>query len=261
MKLAALGVVVAAIGIALSIPGLIAVAGIWIVLGPITRAHGRRFKEAEEQRKRRIAAGDQSESTAETVPGNFLVGTLLLLAIGLPTLAIGIFEIGIDEADRDWRWIPIVVGGVIGGIGVVSSLLYGLGSGLEATADAIGVPEHPATITIRSARETGTYINERPRLEFELTVEPEGLPAYEVTKKATVPHTALGMIRPGDGFHAKVLPEKPESMEIHWDQPILGARGEESTAERLSELEELMRKGLITADEYEAQRRRIIEAI
>jgi len=119
----------------------------------------------------------------------------------------------------------------------------------------------PGTMTIRSMRETGTYINERPRIEFELTVEPDGLPAYELTKKATVPHTALGSLRVGDGFRAKVDPEKPESIEIDWGSPIRGGDGADDTADRLDRLEVLRREGAITAEEYDRQRQRILDAI
>lgn len=189
-----------------------------------------------------------------------MLGVLILLAIGLPSFALGIFEIGFPEADRAWRFVPIAIGGLVTALAVVSGGLVAIGSGLMATAEAIGVPDRPATITIRSVRETGTYVNERPRLELELTVEPDGLPSYEVTKRATVPHTALGSIRPGAGFRALVLPAKPTVMQIDWESPI-PASGGGGASERIAELEELHRTGAITAEELERHRRRILDSI
>lgn len=55
-------------------------------------------------------------------------------------------------------------------------------------------------MTIEGKRQTGTYVNEQPRAEFDFLVLPEGLPAYRVKKKVTVPLTSLGEIRFGDGF-------------------------------------------------------------
>ena len=254
MKLAILGTVVLALGLALSVTGLILAGGLWVALGLLLHLHVRSLRE-------RSGASSVRDVRA-TDTASFIRGSLILLAVGLPSLAIGIFEVGFDEPDQNWRWIPIAVGGLDVGIVVISSLMYAAGSGLEATADRIGVPEHPATITIRSMRETGTYINERPRIEFELTVEPEGMPAYELTKKATVPHTALGSLRVGDGFRAKVAPGKPKSIEIDWDSPIRGdgADGAEPS-ERLERLESLRHQGAITAEEHDRQRRRIIDGI
>jgi hypothetical protein len=269
VKLALLGAAVLALGLVLSVPGLLAAGGLWIVTGPLLRAFARqREADGTASRSRVAVAGVQGIAEEPAVEGrSFALGILLLLAIGLPSLALGIFEIGFPEPERAWRFVPIAIGGLVTALAVVSGGLMAigsgmevLGSGLQTTAKAIGAPEHPATITIRSARETGTYINNRPRLEFELTVEPDGQPAYEVTKQATVPHTALGSIRAGDGFRALVLPEKPTVMEIDWDSPIPGS-GKGDASERVAELEELRRTGKISAEEFERHRQRILGSI
>lgn len=216
MKLALLGAAVLVLGLVLSVPGLIAAGALWIATGPLARAYG-------EQRAARLAS---ARDGTEVAGRGFVLGVLILLAIGLPSLALGIFEIGFPDDERDWRFVPIAVGGLLTALALVSGGMVAIGSGLMATADAIGVPQHRATITVRSVRETGTYVNERPRLELELTVEPDGLPPYEVTKRATVPHTALGSIRPGAGFRAIVDPDKPEAMQIDWESASGGGASE-----------------------------------
>lgn len=240
------------LGIALPSGGLAAVGGVWVAAGLTVRSLVRRRKEqaGTGQPERR---GPKPPVDART----FALDTLMFLVIGLPALAVGVFRLGIDAADAQWRWLPIVVGGLATGMAVLGGVLYLAGSALTATADHLGAPDRPATITIKAMRETGTYVNERPRLEFDLLVTPEGLATYEVTKKATVPFTAMAALRVGGGFHAKVVgPEKPTVMEIDWDAPIGG-----DVTTRLAELDRLRQAGTITLAEYDIQRRRVLDSI
>lgn len=257
MKLAALGVVTAAIGLILSESGLAAIGVLWVVLGPIMRQHGRRLEAMK---------GPDGKPSMDG--RTFASGTLLWLLLGVPSLLVGLLKLGISPEHENWRWLPIVIGGLAFGIGVLGAALYATGSAVGAYNRKSPQPTVPATIRIRSSKETGTFINERPRLELELTVEPEpssGVASYEVTKLATVPFTALGSLRVGDGFAATVVgPESPTSMEIHWDQPI-GAQGSTEPAEdvpaRLAELDRLHRAGKVTDEEYNAQRERILGSL
>ncbi len=280
MKLAALGLVTAVIGVALDIPGLIGIGAYWVCLGPLMRLYGQRLKAQQAPDTSEVTdptAGAATGATAKVakpaVSGRtFALGTLLWLLLGIPSVLVGLLEIGIGADDAAWRWLPIAVGAFALFFGVVGGGLYAAGSALEAVADAGPATETPATIWIRAVRETGTYINERPRLEFELRVEPDPateVAPYDVTKKATVPFTAMGSLRVGDGFRADVAgPDKPTAMDIHWDQPVSatpappapsGAAGDVST--RLEALERLRRGDLITVEEYEAQRERILRSL
>ncbi len=260
MKLAILGVATLVVGLIQGTPGLAAVGGFWIVAGLLVRT----LQQARNSSASASAPSTPIDGKAKTPPTGRTVAlnTTVMLAVGLPSLAVGVLELGIDRQDAGWRWLPIAVGGLSTAVAVVAALMYLLGSGMSATADHVGVPELPATITIRAMRETGTYINDRPRLEFELLVTPDGMPPYQVTKRATVPFTAMGSLRVGAGFHAKVAgPDKPTSMEIDWDAPTaVGSDAQDVTA-RLGELDRLRHEGAITADEYEAQRKRVLDSI
>ncbi|HET7690204.1 MAG TPA: hypothetical protein VFK41_07495 [Nocardioidaceae bacterium] len=221
MKLAALGVVTVAIGVALSLPGLVGIGAWWVVVGFFARRHAAVFKALQP-----TAPGSRASTAKPAVDGRtFALGTLLWLALGIPSLAVGLGQVGIDPEHQDWRWLPVVVGGLALGIGVVGAVLYLAGSALLASGGQ-ATPTHPATLWIRAMRETGTFVNERPRIELELRVEPEaatGIAGYDVTKRATVPFTALGSLRVGDGFRALVAgPDDPASMDIHWDEPVEG---------------------------------------
>jgi hypothetical protein len=283
MKLAALGVVTALIGIVLGIPGLIGIGAFWMLLGPVMRMHGQRIKDLQASTPAEPTADTTAETTAETGSAErpptidartFTLGTVLWLLLGIPSLAVGVLQLGISGEHENWRWLPIVVGGLALGIGVISAAMYLAGASLQAVADLGPELQIPATLWIRSVRETGTFINERPRLEFELRVEPDSeteLAPYDVTKKATVPFTAMASLRVGDGFRAVVAgPDDPTAMEIRWDEPVpgtaaAGAHGEPArvpdVSARLEELDALHRADQITLEEYEAQRARILGSI
>lgn len=257
MKLAALGVVAIGVGGALAIPGLVGIGAFWILMGVLIRKHGLDIKDLQSKAK-----DDHARKSVLLDRKTFAVSTLLFVALGVPSLLVGILELGIDPDDADWRWFPLVVGGYALFVGVVGGAMFLAGSAIESAAGP--TPTIPATLWITAVRETGTYINERPRLEFELRIEPDaatGVPEYQVTKKATVPFTAIGSVQVGHGFRALVAgPEDPTSMEIAWDEPVGGA-GTETVAARLAALDQLKADGSISADEYEVQRARILDSL
>lgn len=199
MKLGALGLVTVAIGVAVSASGLVGIGAFWVVMGAVVRT---------------LATPERPK---------YWLGQFLLIGVGIPSLVIGILELGIAEADSAWRWLPIAVGVVTTGFAVLSGLMYAAGAGLAtATGDTGG--SIPATVWIRTMKETGQFINERPRIEFVLRVQPDAeteIAEYDATKRATVPFTAMAYLRIGDGFRAHVAgPEDPDAMTIDWDSPV-----------------------------------------
>lgn len=203
VMLSVAGVAAIALGLFGS-PGLTAIGALWLVVAYLGRRHALRLRTV------------QREAVTNRM---MLEGAAVLLVGGVAALLVGLNQWGID--DPDLRWLPIVVGGALTAFAVLTGSLFLLGSGLQAAAGE--PPTVPATITIVSAADTGTMINDRPRMQLVLDVAPEGQPTYRVTKKATVPFSALGSIRPGDGFRAKVVgPDEPEKMDIDWATPILG---------------------------------------
>jgi len=269
MKLAVLGVVAAALGVGFTVPGLVGIGVFWVVIGLVARAFRNRLEEpSPDAVGTQTASREQLRQRLATDGRAFTLSTLLWLTIGIPSVAVGALQIGIPADQADWRWLPLAVGGVALVIGVLGGVLYGAGSVAVAAG---GTPDKPATLWIRAVRETGTFVNERPRMELELHVEPDattGLAAYDVTKKATVPFTAVGSLRVGDGFRGLVVgPEKPTSMEISWDSPVSGSTtgathdAPEEVATRLDGLAQLRDAAKITEEEYQAQRQRILGSL
>jgi len=227
------------------------------VMGFLVRTHGLNIKDLQANAK-----GDTEKKAVVLDRKTFTVSTILFIALGVPSLVVGIMELGISADDTNWRWLPIAVGGYALFIGVVGGFLFLAGSAIEAKTGP--APTIPATLWITAVKETGTYINERPRLEFEFRVEPDaatGVAAYEVTKKATVPFTAMGSLKVGDGFQATVAgPEDPTSMEIAWDQPV-ATPAESDVATRLAALDQLKAEGAVSEEEYQSQRMRILGSL
>lgn len=258
MKLAGLGVVAIAVGLSVGEDGLALAGALWLVIGILLWALVTRHR-----RDRRGSSGDPAvdalQSARDAAPTwRFPVAIALVLTAGLGALAIGVLQVGFESGDAG-RWVTIGAGALVTVFALINLALRLGGVDLEAAAKA-SEPQVPARVTIESKRQTGTYINEQPRIEFDLLVEPEGLPSYRVTKKATVPHTALSDIGLGDGFEARVDPGGGDRIAIDWNAPI-AAGGDGDQATRLERLEELRRRGLIDGAEYESQRRRIIESI
>lgn len=249
MKIGALGLVTVAIGVALSSTGLVGIGAFWVVMGVVGHT----------LRPRMVLSKTETSAPPRK---KILLGVAVMLAVGIPSLVVGILSLGIDGGDSAWRWLPIGVGIVAAGFGASTALLLGAASGLSAATGA-DKAKVPATVWVRSMQETGTFVNERPRLEFELRVEPDpgsGMAGFEVTKKATVPFTAMGSLRVGDGFRAEVVgPDDADAMDIDWDSPVGGATGDVS--ERLAELDRLLKDEQITGDEYRTQRQRILGSL
>lgn len=205
VKLAILGAISAVLGAVLGVAGLVYAGGLWVGLGLLIWLLFTRHEKRAERPPR--------------LPRPTLAGQSLVLAVGAGSLAIGLLAVGFEGGERAWRWLPVAVG-ALACLMVLLAILIRLSGADLAAAEARGEALVAATVTIEGKRQTGTYVNEQPRVEFDLLVEPEGLPAYRVKKKATVPLTSLGEIRFGDGFHAKVDPGDEKRILIDWDAPI-----------------------------------------
>jgi hypothetical protein len=197
--------------------GLTAIGGAWFLLAFACGWHGRRLRA--ELAGRRPSSGQPAEARLPVSTLTFVRGTVLVLLAGVPAIAVGGWRIGIDRGDADWRWLPLVGGAALTASAVVAALLVLLGAGVLAVAGP--PPTIPAEVVIVSMKQTGSYVNNQPRVEFVLDVRPAGGAPYRVTKKATVPLLALGSLGIGRGFKAVVAgPGEPTDMEIHWDAPL-----------------------------------------
>ena len=77
----------------------------------------------------------------------------------------------------------------------------------------------PARVTIVSARQTNTRINDAPVVKFEFRVEPQGLPAFTKKMRKTVYEMDIPGMQPARVFSGLVHPRKPDKVLILFDEP------------------------------------------
>jgi hypothetical protein len=82
-----------------------------------------------------------------------------------------------------------------------------LTGGIEGGSSATGI--------ITGIGQTGTYINDQPRMTFTVQVQPSpGGAPYTAEITQTIPHMALGMLAPGRQVALLVDPKKPSKVKI-----------------------------------------------
>lgn len=202
MKLAILGVVTALVGVLVGVDGLLLTGGVWVVIGSLLWVFVTRRQD-----------------TPNRAP--HMVGFVFMLVLGIASLAIGIAGIGFEDHGT-WRILPLAMGAFALVIGPLGLLAGAGGAGRVAVAEQRGETVLDARVIVEAKRQTGSYVNEQPRIELDLLVEPEGAETYRMTRKVTVPHSALGDLRVGEGFAARVVPGDDKALEIDWDAPIRG---------------------------------------
>ncbi|RKZ09853.1 hypothetical protein DRQ25_04990 [Candidatus Fermentibacteria bacterium] len=80
--------------------------------------------------------------------------------------------------------------------------------------DRIDVTWIDAQAEILEVSETGTYINNQPRLRFRLSVNSPVHPYCEVVHKQVMPLTALAQLQVGNTITVKVNPDDPGDLMI-----------------------------------------------
>ena len=105
----------------------------------------------------------------------------------------------------------------------------------------------PGVATVVAFRDTGTTVNDNPRVEFELRVAPgDGAPAFDVTTSQVV--SRLQPPRTGQRFPVRYDPGDPTRLAI---------LGPTEAPDDLDKLLQLRQSGVITEDEYTALVKRI----
>lgn len=251
MKLAALGVIAVVVGLVGDVDGLVLTGAIWIPGGLIIRlVHGPIDRDREIKPTWRDAFGGRRGAASG-----------LLIVVGIASVVIGAVPI-VFEPSEAWRWIPVAVGGFAAGTQLLALAGFGLGSGLQAITGNVGDPTHPAHITLDAIDETGVRINDQPRLAMDLTVEPQGRAAYQVTIKQVVALSELGAARVGTTYRGLVDLEVPEGVRIDWHDVVDdGSAGgsAESVEQRLRRVDQLLGSGAISPEEHAAARRNILD--
>ena len=68
--------------------------------------------------------------------------------------------------------------------------------------------------TVKELRDTGTFINNAPVMDMDLTVTVPGRDPYQVTHRQLVAHAALARFQPGNSFSVRVDQQDPSKLVI-----------------------------------------------
>lgn len=170
--------------------------------------------------------------------------------------------------------IGLAVAGIVGGsllfIAVIVAGMLG-NARRNRRVLATGLPAQARVLDMRS---TGTEINDQPLMKTRLQVLPPGEPSYETETQFLLRFGMLGSFGVGSTIPVKYDPAQREHVAIDWDalQQTLIQRGSQpvrvtmqaapqsgTLTERLKQLEESYKAGLINADEYDDARERILK--
>ena len=132
----------------------------------------------------------------------------------------------------------------------------------------------PGKAIVKSMTQTGTYINEMPRVKLDLTIQPDGLPPYDKQMTVTVPHIALGNLTQGGGIPIHVDKADRDNIAFDWGTaapaPAVAAGsaggggfgvGKGDPSDRLKELPEAKESGALTDAEFEQKKAQILSEI
>ncbi len=118
---------------------------------------------------------------------------------------------------------------------------------------------------VLSFEQTNVRINDQPQVVIRMRIEGADLTPFEVQARTVVPDVRIPLLHAGE-LPVLIDPETHE-WEIDWSAarpvttPVAAPVAEveqRSAAERLIELDELLRKDLVSRDEYDAARARIL---
>ncbi|WP_141004892.1 SHOCT domain-containing protein [Nocardioides humi] len=188
--------------------------------------------------------------------------TLFMLLCGIVGPIFVIVGLSVDEPGTGWLLplgiaitvLDVVIGLVIGGLRHRSAL----------RSHRLRQRGRPARAQVLSFEHTSVRINEQPLLKLRLRIEGEDIAPFEVESRQVVPDVRMPLLYGGE-LPALVDPETRE-WEVDWSsaRPIapgvvpVAAADARTPAERLAELDDLLRRDLVSREEYDAARARIL---
>jgi hypothetical protein len=180
------------------------------------------------------------------------IGWVSLVFVAVANVAIGVVMRSV--------W-PMVIGPVVaGGLAV---LLWACVGPLYRENALLRTGE-PARARILRVWDTGTTVNDNPRIELELEIQRAGRPVYRTKTRAVVSRLQAALYQPGMSADVKVDPKKPERVVlVELAQGLPGqvrAAGGINADEWLAELEELNAYTARLSTSGEPARARIVRA-
>jgi hypothetical protein len=205
---------------------------------------------------------------------SYLPPVLFLLLCGVvgPIFLVMGLAIGGEEPGSGWL-LPTGIG--VTALDLVIGVLIGRGRHRSAQKlHRLRTRGRPARAQVLSFDPTNVRINDQPLLKLRLRIHGEDLAPFEVESRTVVSDVRMPLLYTGD-LPVLVDPESRE-WEIDWDSaepitPVMAgvpgaavlppAAAEKTPAERLAELDDLLKRDLVSREEYDATRARILDGI
>jgi hypothetical protein len=192
-----------------------------------------------------------------------LVGGLVCLIIGLVLMMFGgasyLGLLGLDPNESTLAgWILLLVGGVF----VMSGIYLVARARRKAYLLAKGIDGKAKIIHYWVFSRSGGTVSYVENCDFELEVTVAGNPPYIVKHSQPTHINIIGHLSEGMILPVKVHPRKPKQLLLEWDRFEVQVNDEgekKALKDRLSELEDAYKDGLIAKDEYESKRAEILK--
>lgn len=175
-------------------------------------------------------------------------------AVGVGLIGLGIVILLTGGDDRLAGWVPIAIGGFF-------LVLVAFGRLARGGAEKILSDGPAGTCEILSVRETGVFLNQRPRLELQVRItRPDGT-VVERTVKRAIGHDLLGRVHPGAVLPIRFALNDYDIWLFDRDAPAHTAEASNRQPGLVAELErlaELHRSGALSDLEFTEAKKRLL---
>ncbi|XBB66780.1 SHOCT domain-containing protein [Nocardioides sp. WV_118_6] len=210
----------------------------------------------------------QDQPRPPSLVGSVLPPVLFMLLCGVVGPIFLIMGLVMDPSEPGTGWLlPTGIG--VTALDVVIGLLLGRGRYLNRQRSyRLSRQGRPARGKVLSFEQTNVRVNEQPLVNVRMRIEGRDVAAFDVESRLVIPEIRIPLLYGGD-LPVLVDPETHE-WEIDWAKapvvapsavatgaPAAGA----SAADRLAELDSLLARDLISRDEYDTARARILGEI
>lgn len=116
-----------------------------------------------------------------------------------------------------WQTIPeIFIGQIWMGVAALLAVLYLVMTMRANKASKLAATGVRGRADILEMSQTGTYINNQPRVKMRLRIQAPGVIPFETEDTVTVPLIALGALQPGRPLTVVLDPADPKEFVIDW---------------------------------------------
>ncbi|WP_157537099.1 SHOCT domain-containing protein [Nocardioides sp. Root190] len=211
-----------------------------------------------------MTVSSRAESSPPSYVGSVLPAILFMLVAGVVGPIFLVMGFVVDEPDTGWL-LPTGLGITV--LDVLIGFLVGRGRyRAKARMHQLRAVGRPARAQVLSFEETGVQINDQPVLVIQMRLHGGDFTPFEVQARQAVSNVRIPLL------HAGELPVliDPETMEweIDWDSAKLATPStlappadQRSSAERLAELDDLLHRDLLSREEYDETRARILDGL